>query len=280
MGGRPGPRAASGRREAEMVRAFEDIPRHTDRVIFFPRAAGGARSAGSREEEPRVTVALCATAHRRPRAALGGAHPWIERKLESRRAQPRAPRRRRGAARLRPRPRAPRRAARPRAAEVVRERGGVGDVPRPRLHPGVGRPGRHSPASPASRDLRGAPYAYLVYPHKPIVAYLPQTGPAAERVLRRVPGRDAALRLAAAAGLRRRARQVDGAQGRRAAPDRRGQHAPARPPDRPAGRSSATSGASAAGSASGSQRRHRAPRAASGSGRRPSGRPAAAPAPR
>ena len=46
-----------------------------------------------------------------------------------------------------------------------------------------------------SRDLRGAPYAYLVYPHRPIVAYLPQTGPAAERVLRRVPGRDAPLRL-------------------------------------------------------------------------------------
>ena len=27
-----------------------------------------------------------------------------------------------------------------------------------------------------SRDLRGVAYAYLVYPHKPIVAYLPQTG--------------------------------------------------------------------------------------------------------
>ena len=35
--------SASGRREAEMVRAFGDIPRTTDRVIFFPRAAGGAR---------------------------------------------------------------------------------------------------------------------------------------------------------------------------------------------------------------------------------------------
>ena len=33
----------TGRREAEMVRAFEEIPRATDRVIFFPRAAGGAR---------------------------------------------------------------------------------------------------------------------------------------------------------------------------------------------------------------------------------------------
>ena len=28
----------------------------------------------------------------------------------------------------------------------------------------------------AGWDLGGAPYAYLVYPHKPIVAYLPQTG--------------------------------------------------------------------------------------------------------
>jgi hypothetical protein len=32
----------SGRREAEMVRAFEEIPRTAGRVIFFPRAAGGA----------------------------------------------------------------------------------------------------------------------------------------------------------------------------------------------------------------------------------------------
>ena len=33
----------TGRREAEMVRAFQEIPRTADRVIFFPRAAGGAR---------------------------------------------------------------------------------------------------------------------------------------------------------------------------------------------------------------------------------------------
>jgi hypothetical protein len=31
-----------GRREAEMVRTFGEIPRDTGRVIFFPRAAGGA----------------------------------------------------------------------------------------------------------------------------------------------------------------------------------------------------------------------------------------------
>jgi molybdopterin converting factor small subunit len=30
-----------GRRESMMVRSFEDVPRDADRVIFFPRAAGG-----------------------------------------------------------------------------------------------------------------------------------------------------------------------------------------------------------------------------------------------
>jgi hypothetical protein len=30
-----------GRRQARMVRSFEDVPRDADRVIFFPRAAGG-----------------------------------------------------------------------------------------------------------------------------------------------------------------------------------------------------------------------------------------------
>jgi hypothetical protein len=30
-----------GRREARMVRAFDEVPRDAERVIFFPRAAGG-----------------------------------------------------------------------------------------------------------------------------------------------------------------------------------------------------------------------------------------------
>ena len=30
-----------GRRDSIMVRSFDDIPRDADRVIFFPRAAGG-----------------------------------------------------------------------------------------------------------------------------------------------------------------------------------------------------------------------------------------------
>jgi hypothetical protein len=33
----------AGRRQAELVRTFDDIPSDADRVIFFPRAAGGAR---------------------------------------------------------------------------------------------------------------------------------------------------------------------------------------------------------------------------------------------
>lgn len=33
--------AAGGRRQAQMVSSFEDVPQDADRVIFFPRAAGG-----------------------------------------------------------------------------------------------------------------------------------------------------------------------------------------------------------------------------------------------
>ena len=33
---------ADGKREARMVRSFDDVPRDADRVIFFPRAAGGS----------------------------------------------------------------------------------------------------------------------------------------------------------------------------------------------------------------------------------------------
>jgi hypothetical protein len=34
---------STGRREAELVRNFEEIPLDAERVIFFPRAAGGCR---------------------------------------------------------------------------------------------------------------------------------------------------------------------------------------------------------------------------------------------
>ncbi len=32
---------AAGRRQAQMVKSFDDVPRNAERVIFFPRAAGG-----------------------------------------------------------------------------------------------------------------------------------------------------------------------------------------------------------------------------------------------
>jgi hypothetical protein len=34
-------RGADGERQARMVRSFDDVPRDAERVIFFPRAAGG-----------------------------------------------------------------------------------------------------------------------------------------------------------------------------------------------------------------------------------------------
>jgi hypothetical protein len=37
----PTTNAGSGRREAQMVKAYADIPEGADRVIFFPRASGG-----------------------------------------------------------------------------------------------------------------------------------------------------------------------------------------------------------------------------------------------
>jgi molybdopterin converting factor small subunit len=32
----------TGRRQTQMVKSFDEVPRDADRVIFFPRAAGGA----------------------------------------------------------------------------------------------------------------------------------------------------------------------------------------------------------------------------------------------
>jgi hypothetical protein len=35
------PTVEAGRRQAQMVKRFQDVPRDAERVIFFPRAAGG-----------------------------------------------------------------------------------------------------------------------------------------------------------------------------------------------------------------------------------------------
>jgi len=52
-----------GRREAELVKSFAEVPRDAERVIFFPRAAGGAH--------PPVAAA---GAHP-PASPVGEAHP-------------------------------------------------------------------------------------------------------------------------------------------------------------------------------------------------------------
>ena len=58
----------AGRGGAQMVRTFEEIPSATERVIFFPRAAGGAPHPGEARaagEAPRPGEARKA----RPKAA-------------------------------------------------------------------------------------------------------------------------------------------------------------------------------------------------------------------
>jgi hypothetical protein len=37
--------SAAGKRQAELVKTFDEVPRDAERVIFFPRAAGGAPAA-------------------------------------------------------------------------------------------------------------------------------------------------------------------------------------------------------------------------------------------
>ena len=41
VGSRPLTHPGSGRREAQLVRQYADIPPDSERVIFFPRASGG-----------------------------------------------------------------------------------------------------------------------------------------------------------------------------------------------------------------------------------------------
>ena len=158
----------TGRREAEMVRAFEEIPRDADRVIFFPRAAGG------RGVEPRVTVALCAT------AIVVLALLW-----EVTLPVPRAPARARAAPARRAARRRRRagydpgreRRAEQRARELLKSCVNEEEWAMYRDLGFIRVWGGQAGGPPTTgRDLRGVPYAYLVYPHKPIVAYLPQTG--------------------------------------------------------------------------------------------------------
>ena len=217
------PRPAAARPRWSALR--RDPARHRPRHLLPARR----RRRGLRRD---VTVALCATAIVVLALLWEIALPYIERRLEQRRARREARTARRAAPAT-----TPAASAAPSSAPAscckscvndeewamyrdlgfLRVWGGQAGLPADDRARPARRPVR-LPGLPAQADRR-----------------LPAADrAAAQRVLRRVPGRDAAVRLAAAARLRRRARQVDGAQGRRAAPDRRGQPAPARPPDRSA----------------------------------------------
>ena len=60
----------------------------------------------------------------------------------------------------------------------------------------------------------GAPYAYLIYPHRPIVAYLAQTHRLLNEYCVTFPDDTRPVRERPPARLRRRAREVDGAHRR------------------------------------------------------------------
>jgi hypothetical protein len=120
-----------------------------------------------------VTVALCVTAIVVLALLSDITWPYIERRLDARRIRKEA--RRRGVAA--PYDPGRERRAEQRARELLKscvneeEWAMYRDLGFIRVWGGqTGLP------APAARDLRGVPYVYLIYPHKPIVAYLPQTG--------------------------------------------------------------------------------------------------------
>jgi Ni/Co efflux regulator RcnB len=122
-----------------------------------------------------VTVALAATAIVVIALLFEISLPWLDRRAEQRKAAREARRRDRTTAEFYDPGRE--RRAEQRARELLRscvneeEWAMYRDLGFIRVWGGeAGGP------APQSRDLRGVPYAYLVYPHRPIVAYLPQTG--------------------------------------------------------------------------------------------------------
>jgi hypothetical protein len=118
-----------------------------------------------------VIVALVATAIVVMALLWEIAIPWVDRRLEARRAV----RARRAHGEVVPYDPGRERRAEQRARELLRscvseeEWAMYRDLGFIRVWGGQSLPG-------GDGDLRGVDYAYLVYPHKPIVAYLPQTG--------------------------------------------------------------------------------------------------------
>src|SRR5436305_153766 len=60
--------------------------------------------------------------------------------------------------------------------EIAAEERELIEAFRAQLEQGLWAAQAEGPGRGTTRATGGAPYAYLVYPHKPIVAYLPQTG--------------------------------------------------------------------------------------------------------
>jgi hypothetical protein len=125
-----------------------------------------------------VTVAVCATAIVIVALLWEVSIPWFERRAERRRAR-RAAREQGHAVAYDP---GRERRAEQRARELLkscvneeewamyRDLGFIRVWGGQTKGSGSGKPGI------LGRDLKGVPYGYLIYPHKPIVAYLPQTG--------------------------------------------------------------------------------------------------------
>jgi hypothetical protein len=127
-----------------------------------------------------VTVALCATAIVVLALLWEVSLPWLDRRFEARRARRRARAEGQGAPVFDP---GRERRAEQRARELLKscvsteEWAMYRDLGFIRVWGTQSRgPGGRATGIGFAPDLRGVPYAYLLYPHKPIVAYLPQTG--------------------------------------------------------------------------------------------------------
>ena len=84
------------------------------------------------------------------------------------------------------------------------------------------------------KELRGVPYGYLIYPHKPIVAYLPQTGRLLNEYCVEFPDESRPYGSARLPDSDDVLAKWMALKGDERAPDLQRQHAPAGPPGRPA----------------------------------------------
>ena len=155
------------RREAELVKSFAEVPREAERVIFFPRAAGGALEHGPLAPMP---LALGTAAILLVVLLWELARPTLKRASRAR-APALGPAPARASAPAGYDPGRERRAelrARALLRSCIEERDWAmyRDLGFLRVW---GTQGEREAAEHAS-------YAYLIYPHKPIVAYVPQTG--------------------------------------------------------------------------------------------------------